>query len=205
VLSGVPGVGQGISAGIGGALALASGQPINEALMAAVRSAVPGGPMAQSAFSVAADVVQGKPVDVVALNALPIGPTEKAALLRGLSAAKQLAAGQRVDQVLIDQAMRSLPPAAQKAVQVGVALAHAKTLQQATKSAASGAMALASANSAGVRAAQAYAKGIRTPNVEAAMRRAMLARQTMGHVLRAGQRGNHQAQLMTRALVGLTR
>lgn len=129
VISFVPGIGTGLSAGIGGALALASGKPIDQAFIAALRSAVPGGPIAQAAFDVAAAVVEGKPVDAVLLNALPVAPAAKAALVRGAAAARALADGKRVDQVLLDQALQALPPAAAKAAQIGVAVASAKNIQ----------------------------------------------------------------------------
>lgn len=205
VMSFVPGVGTGISAGLGGALALAEGQPISEAFIAAAKSAVPGGPIAQAAFSVATGAIQGKSIDTIALGALPIGPAEKAALLRGLDAAKRLAAGQRVDQVLIDQALRSLPPAAQKAVQAGVAIAQAKNIQQGLKSAAGSALALSGANRAGVAAAQQFARGVRTPAVVNTMRRAMVAKQALARIVQHSQAGNPQAANVVRALQAMPR
>jgi hypothetical protein len=51
-------------------------------------------------------------------------------LVRGAAAARALAEGKRVDQVVLDQAIKALPPAAQKAAQVGVAVAQAKNIQQ---------------------------------------------------------------------------
>jgi len=205
VMSFVPGVGTGISAGLGGALALAEGQPITEAFIRAAKAAIPGGPAAQAAFSVATDVMQGKSLDAVALNALPIGAGEKAALLRGLDAAKKLAAGQRVDQVLIDQALRSLPPQAAKAVQAGVAIAQAKNLQQGVRSAASSALSLSTANTAAVKAAKAFAGGVRTPAVVQQMQRGLVARQALARIVQQSQAGNPQAANVVRALQTIPR
>src|SRR5262245_32201928 len=53
VASFVPGVGTGVAAALGAANALASGRPITEALIAAARSAMPGGAVAQAAFDTA--------------------------------------------------------------------------------------------------------------------------------------------------------
>ena len=50
VISLVPGVGSGISAALGAAQALADGRPIDEAIVAGVRTAISGGPMAEMAF-----------------------------------------------------------------------------------------------------------------------------------------------------------
>src|SRR5512142_2709832 len=122
VVSVVPGIGQGISAGLGGALALAQGQSINEAMLTAIKDAIPGGPVAQAAFAVASGALQGKPIDQIALNALPIDTEAKKALAVGLRSAKALASGQNVSHVAIDAALHQLPQEVQKAVQIGVAV-----------------------------------------------------------------------------------
>lgn len=129
VLSMVPGVGTGLSGAIGAGLALASGQNITDALAAGVRGALPGGALAAAAFDVAHAAMQGKPIDQIALNALPISPAAKQALAQGVSVAKDLAAGKKVSQTLVDAATHALPPDLQKAVQIGAALGHARTLQ----------------------------------------------------------------------------
>lgn len=131
VLSAVPGVGTGLSGAIGAGLALASGQNISDALIAGVRGALPGGPLAAAAFDVAHAAMQGKPITQIALNAIPISPAQKSALVQGLALAQGLASGKKVSQVLIDQATSALPPDVLKAIQVGGALAHAKSLQSA--------------------------------------------------------------------------
>jgi hypothetical protein len=200
VISVVPGVGTGISAGLGGALALAEGQSITAALEQAVKSSIPGGPLAQAAFSVASGVMQGKPLDQVALNALPLGAAEKSALSRGLLAAKALASGKRVDQVLLDQALRSLPPTVQKAVQIGTAIGHAKNLQGALGAAAHGAAQLASSHAAGLAAARAYQSGVRTPAILDAMRRAHASKAALATIVRHANNGHPQAAHIVRAL-----
>lgn len=200
VVSFVPGIGQGISAGLGASLALAQGQTITQALVAGARGALPGGPMAAAAFDVANAVAQGKPIDQVALNAIPVSPSAKAALIQGLGAAKALAAGKPVSQVVIDTALQQLPPAAQKAVQIGVALGHAKSLQEAAGAAASGAAQLASASQAGQHAAAAFASGVRTPAVMTALQRAAHGQQALATVVRHAQAGHPQANRVVNAL-----
>lgn len=133
VMSFVPGVGTGLSAAIGAASALASGQRIDDALLAGVRGAVPGGPVAQAAFDVAAGVAQGKPIDQIALNALPIAPAQKEALVQALKLTKDIAAGKKVDQALLDRASAVVSGPLLKAVQTGAAMGLAKSLQDATK------------------------------------------------------------------------
>lgn len=200
VISFVPGVGTGLSAGLGGAMALAEGQNITQALEAAVKSSIPGGPLAQAAFSVASGVMQGKPVDQIAVNALPISAQQKTLLTRGLHAARDLAAGKRVDTVLLDQAVRSLPPQVSKAIQIGTALGHAKNLQSALGAAAHGASQLASDYANGTNAARAYARGVRSPAVVAALHRADASKKALTQIVRHAQQGHPQANHIINAL-----
>lgn len=201
VVSFVPGVGQGISAGIGGGLALAQGKSISEALLAAAKSAIPGGPAAQAAFSVASDVMQGKPITTIAIDAIPgVSPQAKQALLTGLSAAKDLAAGHPVSQVLLDNALHQLPPAYQKAVQVGVALGHAKNLQQAAGAAVQGASQLASHAANGSAAALAFSRGVRSPAVLHALTTAAHSQNALAQIVQHAQAGHPQATSIVKAL-----
>jgi hypothetical protein len=199
VVSFVPGVGQGISAGLGGALALASGAPISEALLDAVKSSVPGGALGQAAFAVASDAIQGKNINSALVDALPISNQQKGLLLKGISAAKDLAAGKNVGQIVIDQATHALPPELQKAVQIGVALGHAKSLQQAVGTAASSALQLTNLHNAGLDAAKQYAAGVRSPAIENAMHQALVAKQTTSQLLQHAAAGNAQAAHFVRA------
>ncbi len=70
VASLVPGVGQGVGAALGAAQVLADGRPITDAAIAAVRGAVPGGPIGKLAFDTAWGLVEGRPVATAALGAL---------------------------------------------------------------------------------------------------------------------------------------
>lgn len=200
VISFVPGIGTGVSAGIGGALALAEGRPITEAILMAAKSAIPGGPAAQMAFNVAQGLAQHKPIDQLAIAALPISDQAKKALIVGVSAAKDLAAGKRVDQALIDNATKLLPPAVQKAVQVGVAMGHAKSLQEAMMTGAKQAAGLALQYAAGSDAAKKFMSGIRTPAIVQAMQRAATAKGAMTNILRQAQGGHPNAFHIVNAL-----
>jgi nucleoid-associated protein YgaU len=133
VISFVPGIGTGVSAAIGAGLALAEGKNITEAMMAGVKGAIPGGPAAQAAFGVATAAIQGKPIDQIALAALPIPEAQKKLLAQGLSAAKDIAKGKNVAHSIVDNAIKSLPPQYAKAVQIGLAMGQAKNLQEALK------------------------------------------------------------------------
>jgi hypothetical protein len=62
VVSIVPGVGPGVSAAIGAGVALAEGKTIDEIAKAAIRGAIPGGPLAVAAFDTALKVAAGENV-----------------------------------------------------------------------------------------------------------------------------------------------
>lgn len=133
VISVVPAVGPGINGAIGAGLALASGQPITKALAEGVKSALPGGPLAKSIFSATQSVIEGKPLSAVAMNALPLGASEKKGLQVALNVTTRIAKGERVDKALLsqaDNALKLLPKDALKAFQVGTAVAEAQRLQK---------------------------------------------------------------------------
>lgn len=129
VISGVPGIGQGLSGAIGAANALSKGRPITDAMLEAAKGAMPGGPMAQAAFSVAVTAIQGKPVTEVMLSAIPIDPTQKKLLVAGVMAAKDIANGKPIDESMYNNAVKLLPPEGQQAMQVGIAMAQGQKLQ----------------------------------------------------------------------------
>jgi hypothetical protein len=129
VVSFVPGIGQGVSGAIGAGLALAEGRPINEALVSAVKGAIPGGPAAQAAFSIAAAAAQGKPIDEIAISALPLDENSKKALRTVTSMTKDLASGKRVDEALLNSASKALPSQYNAALKTAVAVAAGKNLQ----------------------------------------------------------------------------
>jgi hypothetical protein len=88
----IPGLGSGVAAALGAANALAAGQPISEALIAAARSAVPGGAVAQLAFDTAMNLAKGKNIGESLLNSaraqVPGGAAAQAAFDAALALAK---------------------------------------------------------------------------------------------------------------------
>ncbi len=130
VVSFVPGVGQGLGGAMGAAVALANGQPLSAAVMSGIQSAIPGGAIAKSAFGAAASLAQGKSLNDAALAALPLPDAQKAALKTALGVAMKLSKGEKVQDVVLNTALQQLPPDVAKAVQVGVAVGHAATIQK---------------------------------------------------------------------------
>jgi len=106
----VPGVGTGVAAALGAADALASGKRITDAVMAAARSAVPGGAVAHAAFDFGAGLARGQSVSKTALEVararLPGGRAAQAAFDAGLA----LARGRGIQDVAVAAAGRALPP-----------------------------------------------------------------------------------------------
>ena len=105
----VPGIGTGAAAALAAANALASGERISDALIAAARNAVPGGALAQTAFDMAANLAKGKKLSEAALDAarsrLPGGLAAQAAFDSGLA----LAQGKSLQDSLIAGGGRLLP------------------------------------------------------------------------------------------------
>jgi hypothetical protein len=110
VASFVPGLGTGVGAALGAASALAQGQPITDALLAAAKGALPGGAIAAAAFDVAKGLAQGKNIADAALNAarnqLPGGAAARVAFDTALA----LARGQKLQNAALSAAA-SLAPA----------------------------------------------------------------------------------------------
>lgn len=204
IISLVPGVGTGISAALGASLALASGQNITDALKAGVMSAIPGGPLVQAAAGLAADALQGKNIAASVLNNLPISPAAKTALVAGLDAAKKIAKGQNVAKAVLDGALKQLPPAYQKAIQIGVSLGNAKSLQDAATGAVSAAVQLSGNFKAGQVAAAALKRlppGMRPPvQLITAVKQADAARASMARVVSAAKQGNMAATQIVAAM-----
>lgn len=130
VVSFVPGVGQGLGAAMAAATALADGQPLSSAVLKGIKGAIPGGQLAQSAFGAVTAVASGKGLDQVALGALPLPDEQKAALKTALNVASKISKGQRVDAVVMEEALKRLPPEVSKAVHVGLAVGHAANIQK---------------------------------------------------------------------------
>lgn len=140
VLSLVPGIGTGAAGIIGAAAALAKGKPITTALVEGIRGSLPGGAVAKAAFDVAYAGMQGRPLDEVALSALPIPPEQRTLVLAGIKATRDIASGKRVDETIVKRALSVAPPDVRKAIQVGMAVSQGKNLQQAVIMAAKGAI-----------------------------------------------------------------
>jgi hypothetical protein len=202
VLAAVPGVGTGLSGAIGAGLALASGQNISDALIAGVRGALPGGPLAAAAFDVAHAAMQGKPITQIALNALPISPAQKSALVQGVQLARDLANGKNVAQSAVDAATHALPADLQKAVQIGAALAHAKSLQSAVGTLASAAVLTNQVQNGVAAAQQIKALGSRAVprSLVAAVQTGLKAHAAVTNAVQLAAKGHPGANLLVGAL-----
>lgn len=136
VVSMIPGIGQGASAAIGAGLALAQGMPITEAIKAGVRGALPGGPLAASAFDLTIAAASGDNLVVAAGNAalgnLGLPPAAKDGLSKALSVVYRASQGDNIPLAALDEARSYMPTeAGKKAFDVGLAVAHGKRLQDA--------------------------------------------------------------------------
>ena len=127
VITSIPGVGSVAAAGLAMGAALASGRPIDEAIMSGVKNAVPGGALGKAVFDVTSAAVQGDNIlsaaSKSALNQLP--PTARAAL----NVVQKAAKGDNIAKAALDEARSALPPQAQVAFNAAVAVATGKNLQ----------------------------------------------------------------------------
>jgi len=127
VISLVPGIGPIASAVITGALALAQGQTITEALISAAIAAMPGGSLARIAFNAGKNVAYGHSFKQITMDladdfsratGLPIPPMQRLCMETGIDMTTQLARGGRVDAAALAAAGKVLPdllgPPAQK-------------------------------------------------------------------------------------------
>lgn len=100
-ISVIPGVGAGVNAAIAAGAALAQGQPITSALVAGLKNALPGGPIAAQAFDTTYAIARGQNVGEAALQALvnnaPGGAIGKQAAQAAISVAK----GQNIQQAAL--------------------------------------------------------------------------------------------------------
>jgi peptidoglycan hydrolase-like protein with peptidoglycan-binding domain len=109
VVSFVPGVGSGISGAIQAGLALANGQSITDALVAGVKGAIPGGPIAQQAFSTAYNLAKGQSVTEAVLGAIREQLPGGAAAKTAFDTAVALAHGQSVQQAALAAGVKLAP------------------------------------------------------------------------------------------------
>jgi len=122
VVSMVPGVGSGVSGAIAAASALAQGRPISEAAMAAVKGALPGGPLASAGFDLARKVASGQNVAASALSAArdQLPKEARAAFDVGLA----LTQGKKMQDALVSAVANLTPAGMVPFAKVGAALTN---------------------------------------------------------------------------------
>jgi hypothetical protein len=134
----IPGIGSGVAAALGAANALAAGQPITDALIAAARNAVPGGAIAQFAFDTAVNLAKGKKIGDALLESgrsrIPGGPAAQAAFDAGFALAK----GRNIQDAMFAAGARVLPrsPYAADALSFVKKVASGQNIQKAALSTA---------------------------------------------------------------------
>jgi hypothetical protein len=191
VVTFVPGIGQGVGAAIGAGVALAEGRPLSEVVVEGIKGALPGGPIARAAFELGQAALTGQRIDEAtlgraALGALRLSPQQQQVLLQGLGAARDIASGKRVDEIVFSRAQQLLPPEARKALTIGIAVAEGQNLQRAVIDAV-GPQVLAQLQTIG---AQVTSK---SPVLQAGLRMLRDPAQRSGYTIGAGVVA-HQAQ-----------
>lgn len=128
VTSLVPGVGTGVAAAIAAGTALSEGRTITDAALEAIKGAIPGGPMAKTAFNVGDLLAHGDKLNpTVIANALSQLPPEAQAALKAVTMGKADSKTRAI------QAVRAaLPQNVRHAVDIGIATGVARNIQSAT-------------------------------------------------------------------------
>lgn len=138
VIAVIPGIGSETASAIALGVALAEGKNITDAAIDALAAQLPGGALANEAFKAAKEIakgiVQGKPLDAIAMNFVkdhvPAGPAQQA-----LDGALALAHGKSLADAGLTalSGLRAYVPKGplQNAFDSGMSLAHGQSLQQA--------------------------------------------------------------------------
>lgn len=103
IVSFIPAVGPGVGAGIAAGAALADGKRWSDIAIEAAKGAIPGGNIAKAVFDATQAAVRGKSLDQIGIAALPVDDKTKAAIGAALALTKDLVAGKRLDQALLNR------------------------------------------------------------------------------------------------------
>lgn len=142
VLSVVPGIGTGLSAVISGGLALASGMPIDQILIEAVKGAIPGGPLAQAAFIVASSTISAAAHGEDIGSALERGAVQGGMqlmrftpnVLESLSTAGKALSDGATNAAMsaLDTVTKAVPPEAMKGLELAISFGAGASIQKKT-------------------------------------------------------------------------
>lgn len=146
VFSVIPGFGPFVAGAIGAGLALANGQPLSEALIEGVEGMAPGGPLVHMALAMAVKTVSIatspggfknfhglQTLAEIGVAALPVSKQVQDIIDGGITVVANLASGERLDQALIDGAVRALPLDEMGGVAKQAILAAAQTVKDIAK------------------------------------------------------------------------
>lgn len=129
IIATVPAVGPGVSAALGAGVAIASGSSITEITIAAVRGAIPGGPLAAAAYDVATKVVSNASIDAIQKAGANLSPKQRQALGVLVGNAKAAVDGKPFSEAAALEAAKQLPPEVARAASVGLAMGIAQRKQ----------------------------------------------------------------------------
>lgn len=136
VVSAIPGLGSGINAAIAFGSAAVSGVPLDEAMMAGIKGAIPYGEIAKATYDFTRKVVAGENV-VKATVSSALAQLPQAAR-EALDVLQHVAAGDNIPMLALEKARQQLPEAAQKGLDIGVAIGQGRKLQSVIATAVQG-------------------------------------------------------------------
>ncbi len=124
VIAYVPGFGTAAAFVINAAVSLGEGEPISQAVLDAVKGALPGQPVSTMAFDAAVAVANGETVDMIAIEALPIDDSTKEYVKIAARTIRGLAEGQAVSTVALQEIYYQLPSSGQHAMDLAQRVAN---------------------------------------------------------------------------------
>jgi hypothetical protein len=129
-ISFLPGIGTAFSAVLVGAMALVTGQPIDQVFIQAAGAAVPGGIVANASFKLGRQASSGKGVNVAESLAVMGAGNIPVATLNAFEVLNKTLGGTNVPPEIVNAAITALPPEMSNAYIAGASIGTAEKLQQ---------------------------------------------------------------------------
>ncbi len=117
-ISYIPVVGTAVSFIITATISLAQGKSIDQAMLDGIGNALPGQPMSGMAFNAVRAIASGKRLDGIAIAALPIPESTKEVLVTAIRIFEQIADGEKLTDITMNEVYNRLPPAGKEAMGV---------------------------------------------------------------------------------------
>ena len=124
----IPVFGTAVSFLLNTALTLAEGGDIDESVLDGLGGALPGQPASRIAFNAARSILKGDRIDKIAIQALPLDPSAIKAITTAVSIVEDIASGEKLTDIALNQLFAQLPPEGQRAMTLARRLAQGENV-----------------------------------------------------------------------------